>query len=193
MQRGSGELGWPDLREQEPVQGKPGLGAHMRKQEAHFRQEVLRNSIRRGDVGPGTANVRLAQYHEEKRRAQQSFTALQRRTMGEQQSTSKPLREAREYSRELTLRLTPNGAETFMRQIPKVNDASRGTPGLTSLKFEEYRPGKADRWLKATALYSSEAARDMSHNHNYHVLLDTFLKQLGPELLASYEHDLNAR
>ena len=37
------------------------------------------------------------------------------------------------------------------------------------------------------------AARDMSYTHNYRALLEVFLNQLGPDLLALFEDDLDAR
>ena len=184
---------WPDLREQEQVHGRPGLGEHSREKAAYAHQDALRKTVQRGGIGPGTANARMAQYHEERKRAQKSLTLLQQRTRNQQQVTSTPLHAARKYSKELTLHLTPNGAEDFMLQIPKVKDASRGTPGLTSLEFEEYRPAPGSRRVKATASYSTRAARDMSYTHNYRALLEVFLNQLGPDLLALFEDDLDAR
>lgn len=201
MQRVLGELGWSapaldfdgaDLREQEPVHVRPGLGASESEKRAYAEHEALRKTIQRGTLGPGHANARLARHHSDQKRAQARQDALLRRTTPAQQPESGPHPEGPEYLREITLHLSPNGGENFKRKIHLVRDAARGTPGLKSLRFDEYEPGQTGRWFKATAAYASERARNMAPQHNFHVLLDKYAAELGPHLLTRYENDLQS-
>lgn len=199
MQRVLDELGWSEpaldfsLHEQEPVDvkvSKPDSDRLNREQSVWAEREALKKTLHRGGPDPGNSHARLARHHWEQRRAQELQDALLRRAMPSRQPEPGPPPEGPEYLREITLHLSANGAEAFKRKVPTIRDAARGAPGLKSLRFDEYRPGHTGRWFKATVAYTSERARDMAPQHNFHVLLDKYVADLGPQLLTRYENDL---